>query len=193
MRIFQEVPLPPTCYIAEAALWVALGRVPQVLVKISDYGEDYSESDPRTNFSAFDEDDAILWFDPGFSQSEFRHMGIEVDWDLYARTKNLVSVQFPNLNKPTGDEVVKAYLSREQYMVALGAKVEANENERLLTAIKEGVDWANEIDAQCDTTIDIARSEVFKALATGALSGLGWRKEAVGRPKRGLEVPLVKI
>lgn len=109
MRIFQEVPLPPTCYVAEAALWIAVGRVPKVLFKTSDIGNDYSETDPRTNRDALEEDAAIIPYDTGFSEAELRHMGVsDIDFDLYRRTKELLATHYPYLRKPSGDEVIAA-------------------------------------------------------------------------------------
>lgn len=192
MRIFQEVPLPPTCYIAEAALWVALGRVPQTVVKVSDVGHDYSERDPRTNRAALDEDDVILWFDPGFSKSEFQHLGVEVDWDRYAMTKEFVTTSYPYLNKPTGDDVVKAIRHQESLFSVMKVK-HVPKSDEFVNAVKMAVDWANSIDAECDATVDIARTEVFKALAKGDLVALAWR-EAPGELRNAdPDMPLVSI
>lgn len=72
MRIFQEVPLPPTCYLAEATPWDALGRAPQVLVKVSEYGEDYSKGDPRTNRARWMRMPSFCRLMPGLRNPNFK-------------------------------------------------------------------------------------------------------------------------
>lgn len=190
MRIFQEVPLPPTCYAAEAALWLAVGRVPKILHKTSDIGNDYSESDPRTNREALDEDADIMPFDAGFSEAELRHMGIEeTDFERYVKIREIVASRLPFLRKPTGDQVVEAEITQQHmYEVILQSRPEYNGliprriNQALQDAMKETVDWANGVDAECDAVIDIARAEIYRALATGEIAAQAWRDEP-GKPE----------
>jgi len=193
VRIFQEVPLPPTCYLAEATLWVALGRVPQVLVKVSEFGNDYSEVDPRTNRDALDEDAEILSFDAGFTKSEFQNLGIDVDWERYERTKDFLSRTLPNLRKPTGAEVIAGYERQESYNEALGFKTEIAKILAKRDAVSAEADWVNSIDAQADAAVDIARIEVFRAVAAGQLKCVGWRHAPGDGPEDGAETPLVQI
>jgi len=191
LRIFQEVPLPPTCYLAEVALWVALGRVPQILTKESLFGEDYSDGDPRTSRAALDEDEEILAFDSGFSQAELEHLGIEVDLNHYSATKNLLSLKVPHLRKPTGAEAVEAYEFFESALADLGSGSDPRRVVATTNVLKEAVDWVNSIDAQADAAVDIARAEVFRSLVKGELRAVGWRV-APGE-STGADTPLVPV
>lgn len=193
MRIFQEVPLPPTCYLAEVALWAALGRLPKVLTKVSDFGADYSEGDPRTNREALDEDESILPYDPGFSQSELQHLGVEADWSRYAKIKNLLALEFPNLRRPSGADVIADYELRQTIHNDLGGTIRLYKDRAELDRIGAEVDWANSIDAEGDAAIDIARGDVFRCVVSGQVACFAWRDAPAIGAWRKAKAPLVQI
>jgi hypothetical protein len=174
MRVFAEAVLPNTCYLPEGVLWLALGRVPQVLTKVSDYGEDYSETDPRTNRRALDEDERLIDFDPGFSQSEFELLGVDVDFERYAATKRLVQYEAPHRLRPTGADVLAAYDQRREVFRALGHPPKEELSSVKRAAVQEGVDWMNRMDALFESSLDLARVELFRALTAGEIEALGW-------------------
>jgi len=184
MRILSEAVLPQTCYAAEVALWIALGRVPRVLHKHSDLGEDYSEDtgDPRSSRGGFDEDWAIVPYDTGFSAEEFRAIGIEADFERYKRIRRYTAVTFPHLRLPiSGARGIESLEMAAHYHDVLsrdkpGYKPrvlndEAIERRRIVI---EELDWATVVDTKCETFIDLARAEVFRALANGSLKAKAW-------------------
>jgi hypothetical protein len=156
--------------------------VPKVLFKASDWGNDYSETDPRTNREALEEDAQIIPYDAGFSEAELRHLGVgDIDFELYLRTKELVAKNWSHLRKPSGSEVVDAeerhHLMLEAITAHHGGRPHVRISAEKMERVKAGVDWANEIDAQCNAVMDIARSQIYQALATGKILAQGWREE----------------
>lgn len=196
MRVFQEVDLPPTCYVAEVALWAALGRVPRVIVKVSEYGEDYTTTDPRATRAAFEEDSEILSYSTPFTEAEFRKMGVLVDFDRYSRIKALAAEWgYHSVRNLTGDEVVekrREYIRMINIITAEKTGKTVSIPEDVFAKVRDHVDWASAIDSQCDKVIDEARAVVYRALARGQLTAKAWR-EAPDQRTKDSDLPLIDV
>ncbi len=171
MQFFRPVELPADCYLQEAALWVALGRLPER--EESENGEEW-----RRNQGAEDVGTIELynWLYPGFLESEFRSHGVDIDYERYARAKN-------KSHRFTGGQWRERARERYDRAVAMGASPRALESHlRWLNKADEeacDADWAFEMERVFEPAMDLARAKVFEAVATGDLRSWGFLKEGI--------------
>lgn len=169
MRIFQEVVLPDTCYVPEAAYWAALGRVPELL-----YDSDGNEA---RNSEENSWDGSLVEFDRGgFSSMEFRRFGpvpdMERYWAAIEQAGMLPGDVYIREEEKRRQDLFKSYPAMEEH---------GPEFERYLAERREldreaaaEADWARSVETVFGPAVDLGRAKVFEALAEGKLSAFGW-------------------
>jgi hypothetical protein len=173
MRIFREALLPDTCYVTEAACWLALGRVPDFLT--NDEGFD-SRNDEEAAFTG----ERVDSFRTDFSEMEFRMIGVDVDIDRYeevvARAGQLSgaeylvkdSARWGSLSEPLDETATQEDIDSRNTLLFI------IDDSRQTVA--RDIEWARDVEAEFTSTVDLAQAEVVAALVSGRLKAFGWVK-----------------
>lgn len=180
MIFFQQIETPEFCYIAEAALWLALGRVPP------SWREEVN--DPVTGNLQYVDfrrgEEAMLKgtcrnYASAFHEEEFKAIGLEVDYDRYldVREKTRGLSAGDNLDSLRTDFELKGL---EASRDPAGMKSAASEYTHLAR-------WVHDLEAEFDGVVDEARAKVFQALVSGELEAEGWKpaSHGTGDPESG--------
>jgi hypothetical protein len=172
--IYVRAELPPTCYVHEVALWLAFGRVPPVL-----YREDYSiwleAQDARSDWAMLSRDGSLAFDDFGYTAAELIAHGAEVDFARYSKIMSRSTAR-------TGAEVLEGTeKALHMFRPLRGSDGSLLVDEEWIRETREkarreaaDLDWAVEVGSRLSSVVDVARSEVFQALASGQLCGKGW-------------------
>lgn len=179
MRIFREVELPWSCYVTEAAYWVAIGRPP-----VAALDEDFR--DIRSSPNALSSSLAFHFDTDGFSKEEFEAIGVELDFDfsLY-RDKRLV---YGNLS---GEQYIAQSFTKwspfvRNLAVDPGLDLDLAENrwEEQRQTAKAEADWVRTLELPFVSILDKARAKVVEALSDGILQAAGWpgHPDELGEP-----------
>lgn len=190
MLLLKPVEMPDTCYVQEAAYWVAFGRVPEFMP--------YEEHpDMRANLEVITSGDGngLDWYDQGFSATEFQSCGVKIDMDRYfeARAafylgsfdefmedgKNRIASMESTLTKLqdekdsySDDMRAKLVDGETAYFAELRARIEVYKSEFAQEQID--VRWMLDMERRLKPMIDRGRATVFQALASGELKAFGF-------------------
>ena len=163
-RMFKEIELPETCYIQEVVYWFALGRAP-------DFYFD-GHGDARRGENSF-ETGEMVDYDPGFSELEFRSIGISIDYSRYSEARTFIQDGDVDEYVAQWDERFARYQptdGEDSQALELWKREQLN---RIIHDAEEGR-WALKMEEAFEQTIDLARMRVFQALAGGDLKAVGW-------------------
>ncbi len=162
--MYKVIDWPDTCYIQEAAYWLAFGRVP-------DYFLDDDGADQRQGEDARYSGE-IVEFDWGYSEAEFRAAGVSVDYERYSRVFQEHVYESADDIK-TWERRLSDFREREDSSDGIQFV------ERQVEEARAGVaawDWRRSIDDLIAAFIDNARAKIFQALFAGELTAIGWRE-----------------
>ncbi|UVC13523.1 hypothetical protein [Mesorhizobium onobrychidis] len=172
MQMFEPINLPDTCYVEEVAYWIALSRLPAFFW---DGDDEDGPHDARQSGERLLDIGGISDYDRGFSDAEFRFLGVEVDFKRYERA----------LTEAYGRSSDEILAEAERF--ANPARVdhltedEAEEVRREFKKLHEQriydageMKWAEGVEDEFSPAVDKARSSVFQALSSGALRATGW-------------------
>jgi hypothetical protein len=170
MLLYKPVDMPETCYVQEAAYWLAFGRVPEWF-----YYEDYARDGRTSVESILDKGPGTEPFDQGFSEMEFKFAGISVDWPRYVEARAI------------SDEPADQYLEWHETQYGnpqpadfLTPDEKAGVVQEFAKFLEEArrnakeLKWAEEMEEGLVPIVDRARAAVFQALSSGELKAFGW-------------------
>ncbi|MNI00092.1 hypothetical protein D3C73_528790 [compost metagenome] len=163
MRLFRIIELPTSCYITEAAYWLALGRVPEESI--------HEEGHPKRLT-----DGIGLQFDfdvDGFRKSEFDLLGIEVDFERYLSSR--LTVGGRNAAYYLEGTVPSRQATRE-FWSRHGEVTEEriNKMEEIDRKFREEAHWIFGLESKFAPIIDKARAIILGALSDGCLEAGGF-------------------
>lgn len=175
VSLFQRVETPEFCYISEAAHWIAIGRVPIAHMETSKptLSSDYLYVDYRRGDEAM-WDGEPQWTPGEFSYEEFLNAGIAVDYPRYL-----------DVRSETEGQSAEAYFAREAERFDLARFEDSDDPELRKEAARmrqerakyaSQAQWVQDLEAEFDGPLDVARAAIFQALASGELAAEGWRR-----------------
>lgn len=168
MMLFKRHYMPPTCYVQEAAYWVAFGRCPE-FIPYEDHGD--ARDNPEAIMGMEGDPEHYDW---GYTKLEMDIAEVDVDFDRYSAAKDGLSES----NLLESMERLKNTTIRDTYQWTdeQVRKVQEGINQRLRECADEIVEarYAEEIDALMVPIVDRARAAVFQELASGKIKAKGW-------------------
>lgn len=164
-RLFKEVELPSTCYVQEAVYWLAFGRVPEFHFQDDLNDQRMGEYACQTG--------SRVEFDPGFTEAEFRSVGVEVDYPRYVEARQFVQEQDSEQYIANLDARFARFQPEAGQDIAEFERWKRDHLDRLIRDVGEG-QWAREMDDVLAEPVNRARLRIFEALMTGDIKALGW-------------------
>ncbi|PDT19387.1 hypothetical protein [Rhizobium hidalgonense] len=169
--MFKHAEWPETCYIQEVAYWLSFGRIPEVLMNVEESIDENRDVDRRKDSDA--RFNGAVWeFDTGYTELEFRSLGIEVDYERY-------------LQAPGGDytDQVGRWEQILAERISDGDQDEVRYVQGKIADLKRETaewEWRRSVEDQTSTAVDNARAYLFQALSSGQLTAIGWRQYEEG-------------
>lgn len=161
--MFQSIDWPETCYVLEAAYWLAFGRVPFFIT-----GD--GTQDARMGVDARYGGE-LYSFDSGFSQDEFFHVGAEpFDYERYRDASYAYAdpEHVAKMRKVIESAALWDGQTESELETWKAAKIKDLEN----TA--EDARWAANLESVFHPLLDQTMAQVFLALSRGELPAYGW-------------------
>lgn len=179
LMVFIPAAFPSTCYVSEAAEWIAFGRVPDPLQHWVDDGEEW-----RDRKEGPDGEGYIGEPEGGYRQMEFRWLDVPIDWERYdeavsaagEKTGDQHRERFADMTERFGQSLKSAKESKSAEEVAELEKIGQEWVERVEKEAREA-DWARAAERPVASVLDQARASLFQALASGRLPAKGWEDD----------------
>ncbi|MGO6921250.1 hypothetical protein ACCS39_27345 [Rhizobium ruizarguesonis] len=163
MRLFRKIELPNSCYITEAAYWLALGRVPEE--SIHEEGHPSRLTDGIGLQFDFDAD--------GFRKSEFDMLGIQIDFERYLSSRLTVGGRnaafYLEGPIPTRHAITEFW---SRYGEVTDEYVDMMEEKD--RKFRDEANWILELESSFSPIVDRARAIIVEALSDGRLEAGGF-------------------
>jgi hypothetical protein len=170
--MYKPIDWPEVCYVHEAVYWIAFGRVPEF------YQDEHG--DARNSGEALQSGELVCASDWPYSIAEFEWAKVQnVDYDRY--------LDAPTALTAFGNEALQ---SPSEYIafwetVSASVPIEASADDiypsspRFLDDVRQRAadfEWRKQLESVFEPQIELARAEIFQALAKGELSSFGLRE-----------------
>ncbi|KQV39169.1 MULTISPECIES: hypothetical protein [unclassified Rhizobium] len=181
-KIFIEAYIPETCWIEDAALWVAFGTLPEAIT--------IGDVDARQDPAYFLDREADM--DTIYSQGDFEAAGVNIDYDRYLEfrlhyTQEQAEKFLREARLPFDSAAINEGLTgvrsifeghedlEEQVEFFERHALESNQHtSEAIEDFRSNFTYAMEAEDALLPYLDRARSLVFQKLSAGALKARGW-------------------